>query len=566
MCIGGNQPAVCNPAEGRWQPQAPCGEEEICVRGRCESASCARAANDRSYLGCYYVAIDLPNSAFVPAPNGTTPDAPMGVVVANPDLDREVHITLRDPQRNIARLVSRVLIPLPAIPEIQGLYPPQTVHSEVRDAGNQVVEPEVETADGLTIPPGGLATLLLPRIARPGPESRVGRLAFRLTTDHPVAAYQFSPLCCNYSFSNDASLLVPVSALDAEYRFLGVPSWNQNPLDATAGSPQGMAILAVEDGTDVTITLPAANLTAPERAGRTQVAGNQVTARLDAQEALLLQARVNPLDIFGQTPQPDFSGATIRGTAKLAVFSTHQCAFYPESLGACDHVEEQLFPVSTWGDEYVLVPPVRRGDRGSSELIYWKIQANNAETTITLSRPFAELRARPPGFVGVPFCGDMVVGGNTIVLRNTSYCEFGTFAPVGLQADGPLMVMGIISGQESTGILRPFGAHAGDPAIFLVPPDRQYRADYAFLAPGTYANDYITVVVDPATSMTIDGRPVDLAAGVEAVPGTGRVFKHIEIGDGPHRIQGDAPFGLLVFAFDDFVSYAFTGGLNLEKR
>ena len=35
--------------------------------------------------------------------------------------------------------------------------------------------------------------------------------------------------------------------------------------------------------------------------------------------------------------------------------------------------------------------------------------------------------------------------------------------------------------------------------------------------------------------------------------------------DGVHHMQGDRPFGIRVAAFDDFVSYAFTGSLDLRK-
>ena len=59
---------------------------------------------------------------------------------------------------------------------------------------------------------------------------------------------------------------------------------------------------------------------------------------------------------------------------------------------------------------------------------------------------------------------------------------------------------------------------------------------------------------------------IDSLGDAVAVPGSAVVYKHISISDGPHRLQGDGPFGILVFAFDDFVSYAFTGGLNLRKR
>jgi hypothetical protein len=73
------------------------------------------------------------------------------------------------------------------------------------------------------------------------------------------------------------------------------------------------------------------------------------------------------------------------------------------------------------------------------------------------------------------------------------------------------MVMGIISGQESTGVLSSFGEHAGDPSIFLVPPARQYRNNYSFLTPETYFVDYVTVISSTSNQILLDGNPVDLS-------------------------------------------------------
>ncbi|MCA9545946.1 MAG: IgGFc-binding protein, partial [Myxococcales bacterium] len=360
-------------------------------------------------------------------------------------------------------------------------------------------------------------------------------------------------------FSNDASLLVPVHALDTDYRFIGVPTWSIN-----RPSPAGLAVVAPTDGIDVTVRLPARGAVLPEPSGRVRRAGSTLTVRLDAQEVLLLQT---DSVFFGA--QPDLTGAQIQATAPVAVFSSHQCAFYPELQGACDHVEEQLFPVTSWGEEFVLVPPVRRAEPGgvfgSTEAVYWKIQAQAPGARITLSRPWNQLAAVAPGFQGVPDCANFLQGDDTLVLNGEGHCEFGTMQPVSLTSDTSLMIMGIISGQESTGVASAFGARAGDPAIFLVPPARQYRNDYAFLAPDTYANDFVTVVTAPGNNIGLDGVPLNLADAV-AVPGSEVVYKHLSISDGPHRLQGDGPFGILVFAFDDFVSYAFAGGLNLRKR
>ena len=568
ICLDGQQPAECQ--DDAWVPVEQCQGDQRCREGECSAVACAEAAAQRSYLGCDYLAVSLPNSALLAGDQGTTPNAPIGVVLANPDFGAPVHVTVRDPAGAIAGLVPQRNIPLPAIPEVQQRYQPQTVRSEVKDGGGMVVEQNIDRAELLEIPPGGIATLLLPQVAPADPDSGVRREAFRITTDRPVAAYQFSPYCCNYSFSNDASLLFPVSALGLDYRYLGVPSWNQ-PLAVGAGSPAGIAIVGSVDGTEVTVNLREAGRLRPDNTGRLQINGRQVTARLDAQEVVFLQATngdplmdLDPMTF--QMREPDLSGAQITATSPVAVFSTHMCTFYPQALSACDHVEEQLFPTGTWGNTFTLVPPVSRGNGGigAAEYIYWKIIARDPGTRITLSAPYNSINPQPPGFAGVPDCRASLQG-NQIVLNGTDYCEFGTDSPVQITGDGPLMVMGIVSGQESTGIGQPFGAQAGDPAIFLVPPDRQYRQDYPFLTPATYAHDYLTVVADPGAQILLDDVPVNLADAI-AVPGTDRVFKHIEITDGQHRVAGNRPFGILVFAFDDFVSYAFTGGLNLEKR
>jgi hypothetical protein len=554
ICVTRAERAICQGNE--WVEAESCVGGDICIDGQCENAACAQAEAELSYLGCEYLAVELPNSAFVPQ-GGTTPESPVGVVVANPSTDASAKITITDPLGRPAALRARQVVAVPDIPEIQGLYQATTVVSEIRDAAGQAVESDLDQAVEAEIPPGGIGVFLLPHGVFQS-STGVTRQAYRVRTDRPVAAYQFSPLCCNYSFSNDASLLIPVHTYGTDYRFLGVPTWL--PFGGSP-TPGAMAVVAPTDGIDVTVTVPAGQTVLADVSGRVRQQGNTITARLDSQEVMLLQT---DSVLFGN--QPDLSGATITTSAPVAVFSSHMCTYYPELLGACDHVEEQLFPTGTWGREFVLTPPVRRGDGGfgSSEAVYWKIQAREAGARIRFSRPFAELAAVPPGFAGVPDCASMMQG-DELVLEGNAFCEFGTMEPVALQSSIPLMVMGIISGQSSTGIDRPFGAQAGDPAIFLLPPDRQYRDDYVFLVPDTYANDVVTVVADANAMVALDGVPLNLADALP-VPGSARVYKHISVSDGPHHLNGDTPFGILVVAFDDFVSYAFTGGLNLRKR
>ena len=557
LCISDTVAGVCEPGV-TWTPQPACAEGEVCANGDCLTQACALAALNRSYLGCDYWAVELPNISLLPL-GGATPDAPIGVVVVNADEAEPVHVTVFGPNRDLAQLVATMRIQPPS-----GLGQPsfqaETVSTEVRDHAGQVVQSNVGQADRLEIPPGGVATLLLPRVPQFDDSSSVAAIAFRVKTDRPIAAYQFNPLCCNYTYSNDASLLFPASALGTDYRFLGVPAWT-SPLEGST-VPTGIAIIATEDATDVTVSLPRGARVAPDRRRRVAQNNGVVNLTLQAHEVAILQSEGGR---FGAGP--DFSGSVIAASAAVAVFSTHQCSFYPEAIGACDHLEEQLFPAGTLGRQYVLTPPVFRQARPQpSEVVYWKILSTSPNTHIRFSVPYAQLDALPPGFAGVPDCSDFLEpDGQTLVLGENGYCEFGTQMAVSLEADNLVEVMGIFVGQDATSNFAMFGDHAGDPAIFLLPPDQQYRDDYAFLVPGTYENDWLTVIADADTVLTLDGRPVDLA-GATGVPGTPRIYKHITLTDGGHRIHGDKPFGILVYAFDDYVSYAFTGGLNLEKR
>ena len=561
ICLDRDRPADCDPGQA-WVPAEPCAEGEICVAGVCDAPACAQASLNRSYLGCEYFAVELPNLAFVPSDESTL-DAPTGVVVVNPSMEDAALLTVFAPDGAVARLLREVAVNPPPELALELNLRSETVRSEVRDARGALVAPEIGQAELLEIPPGGTATLLLPRLRAPNQDTNVSAAAFRLRTDHPIAAYQFNPYCCNFSFSNDASLLIPTSALGADYRFLGVPAWSNDPFGLNL-IPAAIAVIGTRDGTEVSITLPRGVTLANDPGGRVSVRGQQVTVNLDLAEVATLQTA--SMGDFGQ-PTPDLSGARISSNHPISVFSSHMCSYYPSTMGACDHLEEQLFPTGTLGQQYVLVPLVSRTPlQQASEVTYWKILATYAETRITLSVPFNDLRPLPPGFPGVPDCrGRLEPDGVTLVLQENAFCEFGTQRPVAINADGRLMVMGIVSGQESTGISNAFGAHAGDPSIFLMPPDLQYRSEYAFLIPGTYFNDYLTVVADADTVITLDGQPLSLA-NATPVPGSTRVYKHVPVEDGPHQVSGDKAFGIVVFAFDDFVSYAFTGGLNLIKR
>ena len=135
----------------------------------------------------------------------------------------------------------------------------------------------------------------------------------------------------------------------------------------------------------------------------------------------------------------------------MAVFASHQCARVPGALGACDHLEEQLFPTDAWGRRFVLTPLATRGRRGvrePTEVNYWRIVADTDATVIALSRPYAELEPTGPAYVGGADCAAFLTGPAELTLGAGQWCEVGTLHPFGLEASVPVMVAGLLSGRS----------------------------------------------------------------------------------------------------------------------
>ena len=106
----------------------------------------------------------------------------------------------------------------------------------------------------------------------------------------------------------------------------------------------------------------------------------------------------------------------------------------------------------------------------------------------------------------------------------------------------------------------------GDPAFFLVPPREQQRDEYAFLTPSTYELDFMTLTMEVGATLTFDDQTLDPQDyDPILIEGTTLQVVHIPIDDGPHRVSSNARLGLLVYAYDRYVSYAYPGGTNLGK-
>jgi hypothetical protein len=273
--------------------------------------------------------------------------------------------------------------------------------------------------------------------------ARVAKGAYHLRSTQPVTVYQFNSLeyvmGVDASYSNDASLLLPVNAWGREYVAAAWPQFDVSPLDQ-ATWPGLVAVTAVRDDTTVTITTRATTDASADVPAFATGVPAQVT--LAAGEVIEIAA----FGQVGSAPLADLTGSIIQADKPVQVISGHFCAQVPVGVVACDHLEESMFPVETLSTTYLVtspaVPPL---PDGKEEVV--RVVATQPGTTLTFDPPQ----------VGVP----------------TTLAQAGDFVEIARQvadfevtADQKVMVVQYMEGEEAGGDISNTEASLSEPMRF----------------------------------------------------------------------------------------------------
>ncbi len=507
----------CNPSDEQtvtycaengteWVDLFECPEGTSCRGGECMDA-CQIAAYDRSYIGCEYWPVDLYNDS-----RSSNPSSQFGVAVYNPHPTMTANIEIRKPSGSSSTVV----------------------------------------ASG-SIEPGGLSSFLLGNSLLLSVASK-SLNAYRLTSDIPVSVVQMNPFDNGQEIhSNDATLLLPSGNLGKEYFNLTLPhlriqregdlfDWFEPQISGQL--PSGFVIVGTYEGTtNVTVTVPV-----PTRSGTglsAMSAGQTRTYQLQQYEVLNLatanktSSTITDDNIRTAIYDYDLTGAFVTADQEVAAFGTHACVFVPEDTWACDHIEHQLLPLTTWGKEYLAIRPFAR-NTSHPEGAFYRIIASEDNTQVTTG----------------------VSGHTSFTLNEGDLREFMSREEhFRISADKPIQVGQFLASQNATGLST--SDEAGDPAFMLLAPDEQFRKDYTFLVPPYYALDYITLVAPIGAQVTLDGEAItedqwDIASS------DFNVHQRL-MTDGVHRIVSDMPVGLYVYGYSSYVSYAYVAGLSLQE-
>jgi len=490
-CADEQSVRACNDEGTEWNPPSDCGAGESCFAGKCLSA-CDLAAATKSNLGCEFWAVDMEN---LPPRDKYT----YAVAISNPSFEHAAEVSFWDAKGGAEQLLFEAQVGPREVEvfNLSGAHAGFTSHYDGQDAGF--------IGTGIAL----------------------GR-AFRVETSQPVVATQFNPIGGASGYTTDASLLLPTHTLGLHYIHL---AWNQG-----FGSGSALDIVATEDNTTVTIT-PRVNTNAGQ---------NGLPAMVAASPTEVIINKYDYIQIGGGGSNR-LTGSLIDSDKPIAVFGGHTCGNVPNTnVTACDHIEEQIFPLETWGTNYVAS---RNPERGG-EAMRWRIVAAEDNT---------EIRFDPP-----------VIIGDMTTLDAGQMIEFDEFDDFHISADDPILVAGYMHGCTATN-LWPDDC-PGDPYMVLMVPVEQYQQDYVFLVDSSYDQDFAKLVRPSGAAVTVECLGVVPEQRWTPIGDSGWDWVTIDMNPGEamcaagtNQASAAQGFGVIVSGQSYAASYAYPGGLALEQ-
>lgn len=536
----------------------------VCGGGSCRNA-CDVAAEERSYEGCDYWAVDLDNAVI--ADQGAAAAQQFAVVVTNP-LEVPATVTVEINQAAPGEPPDLVQVAVAHLARVVG------------GGDLAVIDLDAREVDGTTDP----------RLNN-GPGTFLSSRAYHIRSTAPIIAYQFNPLENVGVFSNDASLLLPTASLDRDYAVLSWPqTFAYTPDNATTNGGLDLraflTIVGVEDDTGVSVQVTTG-----------VIPGGGIPAARPGDTLSFHIGRFDVVNLETGGFNADFTGSQVHADKPVVVFAGSEASDVPffttfEQRRCCaDHLEEQLFPTSALGTQFVAVKsPVRTKyviEAGYAialnpdEEDFWRVLATRDGTQITTSLlpPNDRFELEAGDFATFPSTRDFV-------MESSQPIAFGQFPESQVAAGFPPTVHGT-------------GIPGGDPSSMMIPPVQQWRDKYVFLTPNAYAFDFFLAAVPATSKLLFDGEELETAlprceyasAGELNVNGATTATAYVAIrcplsdpvagdlqnpayqNDGRHVLESEdgQTFGLIIWGWDNFVSYGYPAGtdvraINIEPR
>lgn len=401
--------------------------------------------------------------------------------------------------------------------------------------------------------------------------------AYHLETSSPVTVYQFNALeyapkggpegkdwskcpgnakCPSsgsaigcFSYTNDASLLLPSTAMTGNYRVATMKTMTlKDPFTGkvTAAGGGYFVVTATQPGTtSVNVQLaPSAGVLGGSEFGATN-GGEILTFSLEQGDAMEI--------IGADVAKSDLSGSLVQADQAVQVIAGMPCVQLPFDTPACDHIEESIFPIETLGKKYIVTRPTGPNGQPAPHMV--RIYGNVDGTTLSFPG------GAPKGTPSTIDAGQVIEldgGKGDLIIR-------GEFE---IEGDHEFSVAIFLLGGS---LVDPAGndftyRSKGDPSLSFATAVEQYRTKYVFLAPNDYDKNFVDVVQPVDATVTLDGKEItQQPVGIPGDPAFGIIRLPLSGGQGgQHVLEATAPVGIQVMGYGAYTSYHYPGGSNLK--
>ena len=383
-----------------------------------------------------------------------------------------------------------------------GVFAPVTLYLDItcdQNASGTVSIPGLAFSTNFTVPASTVTRINIPLGAMIMNNNTIQSLGVHVVSDIEVTVYGMNRI----QYTTDGFLGLPVDVLGTQYVVMTYP---------TGTSPNNAPIIGIVspfDNNTVTITPSAATFN-----------GNPA--------GVPFNVVLNQGQTYMVSCPTDLTGSMVSSTSPVAVFGGNACANVPVGYCCCDHLVEQIPPVSTWGETFVTHPLEGRASDT------WRFLASENGTQLTID------------------------GVNVAVLNFGDFYETTLSAPAYIVASNPILAVQFSNGTSWDGVV-------SDPFMMIVPPYQQFLGGYVFSTPasGFNTNYFNSAVVTPGVpGMQLSGNPLN-PANYSAVGASGYSAASFPVNINTSYVISNTlnvPSGLYLYGFDSFDSYGYPGG------
>jgi len=337
-----------------------------------------------------------------------------------------------------------------------------------------------------------------------------------ITSEKNISVYMHQ----YYNQRSEASVVLPDNALGEDYYAISYRSFQSGNVIY----PAECVIVGVKEDTEIEITLSDAT-----KGGRKK--GDKINIILGPGQTYQIQTQLGNNEI---------TGTRIKGNKPFALFAGNSWTPMPDaSCSARDNLLEQMYPISTWGKEFISVL--------SAQVTFdvFRIFASEDQTTVLVQGMKTD----------------------TFKINQGQFVEYQKGESTYISSNKPIAVAQFNVGGQCGG--NP--SRLGDPSMVLLNSIEQIR-DTVTLYNSNFqqiTENYLNVVAltSDIAKVSLDGTPLGNIPGViGTVSGNSKYsFARIKVNAGSHTlISNGCGMSVTAYGYGNAESYAYNGGASFK--